>query len=89
MRNTEGAAQTIIFPKIADVPASTKEMKLTATSDAGLPVQYYVHFGPAEIDGGTLKLLPIPPRAKYPVKVEIVRFSGAGETARRCNPPGR
>ena len=30
--------------------------------------------GPAEIEGNTLKLTPIPPRAKMPVKVTITAY---------------
>lgn len=69
--NTNGAKQTITFPQIADVPADTSQIKLTATSDANVPVRYFVSSGPAEVDGDTLKLLPIPPRAKYPLKVTV------------------
>jgi hypothetical protein len=70
-RNTDGAKQTITFPQIANVPADTSQIKLTATSDANVPVHYFVSSGPAEVDGDTLKLLPIPPRAKYPLKVTV------------------
>jgi hypothetical protein len=30
--------------------------------------------GPAEVDGDTLKFTPIPPRAKFPVKVSVVAW---------------
>jgi hypothetical protein len=30
--------------------------------------------GPAEVDGGILKFTPIPPRAKFPVKVTVVAW---------------
>jgi hypothetical protein len=73
-RNTSGHAQTITFPEIADVKAGTRELPLVATSDAGLKVRYYVREGPAEIDGETLKLTAIPPRAKFPVKVTVVAW---------------
>jgi hypothetical protein len=71
VRNTSGVAQKITFPQISDVLASTGTIKLAATSDADVPVHYFVLSGPAEVDGDTLKLLPIPPRAKYPVKVTV------------------
>ena len=70
----DGAEQHITFPEIADVERGTKQLKLKATSDAGVPVYYYVREGPAEIDGDILKFTTIPPRAKYPVKVAVVAW---------------
>jgi hypothetical protein len=73
-QNTEGAEQKISFPEIPDVKAGTTAVKLTATSDAGTKVYYYVLAGPAEIDGDVLKFTRIPPRAKFPVKVTVVAW---------------
>ncbi|MEO5712367.1 MAG: hypothetical protein ABIT37_02680 [Luteolibacter sp.] len=72
--NNSGAAQAITFAEIPDVKAGMAEMPLTATSDAGLKVRYYVREGPAEIDGGTLRFNAIPPRAKFPVKITVVAW---------------
>jgi hypothetical protein len=47
---------------------------LKATSSANMPVHYFVESGPAEIEGSTLKILPVPPGAKYPVKVAVVAW---------------
>ncbi len=74
VKNDKGSAQTITFPEIPDQPVSTKSLKLEAASDAGLPVHYYVREGPAEVDGDKLVFLPIPPRAKYPVRVTVVAW---------------
>ena len=74
VKNTLGQPQKITFPAIADQPANTQKIPLTATSDSGLPVEYYVERGPAVIDGSNLKILPLPPRAKYPVKVTVVAY---------------
>ena len=50
-------------------------MRLNATSDAGVPVYYYVEEGPAEVtNGNVLAFSPIPPRSKYPVKVTVVAW---------------
>ena len=73
-RLTEGAEQKITFPNIPDQKAETKSVKLQATSDAGVPVYYYVREGPAEMDGDVLKFTKIPPRTKYPVKVTVVAW---------------
>lgn len=71
-KNSEGAEQHITFPEIPDQRAGS--LSLQATSDSGLPVFYYVLEGPVEISGNQLKFLPIPPRAKYPVKVTVVAW---------------
>ncbi|MFT3787337.1 MAG: hypothetical protein QM770_14410 [Tepidisphaeraceae bacterium] len=72
--NTTGKPQFISFPAIVDVTTGVRSLTLTATSDAGLPVQYYVREGPAEVDGNTLALSTVPPRAKFPVKVTVVAW---------------
>jgi hypothetical protein len=70
----DGAKQTIAFPEIHDVTAATKSILLGATSDSGLPVRYYVSWGPAKIDGDTLRLAEIPARAKYPIEVKVTAY---------------
>jgi hypothetical protein len=72
--NTTGADQHITFPGISSQSVGTPSVKLAATSDAGTKVSYYVREGPAEIDGDTLAFTPIPPRAKFPVKVTVVAW---------------
>jgi hypothetical protein len=72
--NTEGAAQLLTFPAIPDQKAGTSTLKLEATSDAKMPVHYYVREGPAEIDGDSLVFTPIPPRSQFPVKVTVVAW---------------
>ena len=37
-------------------------------------MQYYVREGPAEVDGDTLRMTAIPPRAKFPVRVTVVAW---------------
>ncbi len=74
LRNTEGADQHITFPEIPDQDTAVKTLKLRATSDKGVPVCYTVRAGPAEVDGDTLRLTAIPPRAKFPVKVTVVAW---------------
>ncbi|MBC7785671.1 MAG: hypothetical protein H7144_17715 [Burkholderiales bacterium] len=69
-----GAQQTITFPQVPDQKAAAREVALTATSDAGVPVQYYVMEGPAEVEGSTLRFIPIPPRSRFPVKVTVVAW---------------
>lgn len=71
---TEGKAQEIKFPEIADVKPGTPLLRLKATSSAKLPVQYYVQSGPAYVEGDTLIFTQLPPRTKYPVKITVVAW---------------
>jgi hypothetical protein len=76
LRLTEGRAQRITFPKPTDVRAKRthRATVLLATSDAGLPVRYYVREGPAEVVGNTLRFTRIPPRSKLPLTVTVVAW---------------
>jgi hypothetical protein len=73
-RLDRGRPQTINFPRPADLQPSGPPVKLTATSDAGLEVRYYVHSGPAVVEGGTLRLAEVPRRAVYPLKIVVVAY---------------
>lgn len=68
IRNTTGLAQTIEFDPIAS------DLKLHARSSSGEKVRFYVREGPAEIVDGSLRLSPIPPRAKKPFEVTVVAW---------------
>ncbi len=73
-RNKEGRDQKITFPAIPDQRAGAKSVPLTAASDSGAVIYYYVREGPAEVSGATLTLTAIPPRARFPVKVTVVAW---------------
>jgi hypothetical protein len=73
-RNTEGKEQHITFSPIPDQVLGKKDIKLNATSDAGVPVYFYVQDGPAEITGNRLIITAIPPRSRFPVKVTLVAW---------------
>lgn len=70
-KNTNGQAQQIIFEAIPDQVVGGEPIILRATSDTGLPVEFCMIDGPAEIEGNKLRFTPIPPRAKMPVKVTV------------------
>ena len=74
--NNAGADQRIAFDEIPDQKAGVKSLGLHATSSAGTgaKVCFYVREGPAEVDDDTLRFAPIPPRAKFPVKVTVVAW---------------
>lgn len=71
---SEGEPQEITFPEIADVPLGTREVPLRATSSAGLPVEYWVDYGPAYLKDGVLHLTEIPPCMKFPVEVQVTAW---------------
>lgn len=73
-RNTQGKSQKITFTPIADVKVSKKSIALDATSDAGLPVQFYVVAGPSIIENNKLIFTPIPPKTKYPIAVTVAAW---------------
>ena len=66
-----GIAQKLEFPKITDVAASAKTVPLMASTDSGLPIGYYVVYGPVVVEGDHLRITQIPPRAVYPIEVKV------------------
>ena len=84
-----GKAQTITFPAIANLKADGGEVELKATSDAGLPVEYYVAYGPAQVAGNKLKVCEVPARATFPIEVKVVACqfgSGVEPLVRTADP---
>lgn len=71
---TDGKPQSITFPTLTDMTENAPTQTLKATSTSGLSVHYYVKQGPAVIVGDKLRLTPIPPLAKKPVKVVVVAW---------------
>lgn len=71
---TAGKQQTITFPPVGNLKPGAGPLLLKATSDAGLPVAYYVAYGPATIEDDQLVLAELPARAKFPIDVKIVAY---------------
>jgi hypothetical protein len=71
---TAGKPQHISFPIIIDQHAGVKQIRLSANTDTGLPVRYYVISGPAYVQGNILHFTPIPVKSRYPVKVTITAY---------------
>jgi hypothetical protein len=69
-----GRPQSIAFPPIGEIHQAQTPIGLTATSDAGLKVRYYVESGPAALDGDAIKLEQIPARASFPLTLKIVAY---------------
>ncbi|MES2477143.1 MAG: hypothetical protein V4640_15265 [Verrucomicrobiota bacterium] len=72
--NHLGIGQKIDFPAIPDQEKGVKSLLLSATSDADLPISYYVREGPVEIEGATLKFTEVPPRSQFPMRVTVVAW---------------
>lgn len=79
-KNNEGKPQVIIFQKIPDVPAGTRTLRLSAHSDAGLPVKFFVVSGPAIIKNDRLIFTQIPPRTIFPVAVTVAAWQWGRNT---------
>jgi hypothetical protein len=69
---TRGRVQTISFPPLENLRPGGEPVVLRATSDAGLPVEYHIGYGPAEIAGDLLCITELPARARLPIAVKIV-----------------
>lgn len=74
IRHTQGRAQKIDFPQPVDVVSGTPHLDLTATSDAGLPVSFFVVSGPATLDGNRLTFTELPARTRFPVEVTVAAW---------------
>lgn len=72
--NTEGASQEIFFPAIGNQDSHTRQIILKARASSGLPVGYYIESGPAYIKRDKIIITPVPPAAKYPVKITVVAW---------------
>lgn len=72
--NTEGEEQVITFAPIVNQSVSVKELSLEASVSSGLPAEYYVKSGPAEIKDGKLVFTEIPPRSTFPIRVTLVAY---------------
>lgn len=78
-RGLDGKEQKITFPPIEEAPFDGQPIALHATSDSGLPVQYYVAVGPARVIDGKLHLHERPKRARFPIMIEVVAYQpGSG-----------
>ena len=74
LRNTAGRPQKITFPPLRDVPVGTPAVPLVATSDAGLPVSFFVVAGPVIVQDSRLVFTPLPPRSKLPLTLTVAAW---------------
>lgn len=72
--NGKGIYQKISFPEIPDQKLGTASYALNATVNTGLPVEYFVVYGPAYIKDHKLIFTEIPPGSKFPVEVKVTAY---------------
>jgi hypothetical protein len=70
----KGRPQQIAFPCPNDLRADGDPVTLSASSDCGLPVEYYVAHGPARIVGDQMMIAELPRRATFPIAVKVVAW---------------
>ncbi len=80
-KNDQGRPQKITFAPIQNVKAGTKSVSLSANSDAGLPVRFFVVAGPATVEGNHLIFTSLPPGAKFPVTVTVAAWQWGRDSA--------
>jgi len=74
IRNKKGEPQSLDFAKPAELKPGMQTLELNGTASSGLPVQFYIESGPAVVEGNTLRLLPIPPRSRYPIRIIVSAY---------------
>ncbi len=74
IRNDKGTAQTITFPPLPDQPIGTKTVPLKAVSSSGLPVEYFVAYGPAVVQNGVVSVTDVPDHARLPITISVVAY---------------
>lgn len=73
-QNTQGTDQVIKFSPVRDRRIGTKAVLLSATSDAKLPVHFYVLSGPARVDGDRLIFSEVPKGGAHRIEIHVVAY---------------
>jgi pimeloyl-ACP methyl ester carboxylesterase len=73
-RLTEGSPQSIRLDPLPGTKSSSPAMRLHAVSTSGLPVRFYVEYGPAQVAGDRLILTQVPRHATLPIEVKVVAY---------------
>jgi len=73
-RLTGGAPQQIRFEPIPDVRPGAAPIRLHARSTSGLPVRFYINYGPAQMEGDRIVLAQVPKFARCPIEVEVIAY---------------
>jgi hypothetical protein len=84
-RLTEGTPQQIHFDPIPDLWPTAAPIRLHASSTSGVPVRFYINYGPASVRGDRLVLTEIPKYARGPIEVEVIAYQW-GRPANKSGP---
>lgn len=69
----KGKPQVLTFPELpSEIPSTSSPIELGAISDSGLPVDYYVAYGPGAVVEGKLVITDVPKRATFPIEIKVV-----------------
>jgi len=84
-----GKPQQITFAPLGSLKAKSEPVRLNATSDAGMRVEFYVAYGPATVEDGWLKISELPARSRFPIRVKVVawQFGRGTEPLVQTAPP--
>jgi len=74
LRLSDGISQSITFAPISGKHGTNQTTQLHATSTSGLPVRFYVEYGPAQIDGDRLTITQVPAHTSIPIEVKVVAY---------------
>ncbi|MDR3723446.1 MAG: hypothetical protein P4K83_03040 [Terracidiphilus sp.] len=74
LKLNSGMPQQIHFSPIADLRAGVHSVRLKATSTSGLPVRFYVDYGPAVVVNGHLDLRDVPLHGCRSIEVRVVAY---------------
>ncbi len=67
-------AQTISFPDVPPIAASTRYVLLQAKASSGMPVAYFVRSGPAIVVNNQLIITQIPEGSKFPIPISVAAY---------------
>jgi hypothetical protein len=74
VKASAGVAQTIAFDAIPDQRVDAQRIPLRAHSSSGLPVRWYVDYGPAYVEGEVLVIDQLPEHAKRPIEIKVIAY---------------
>ena len=78
----KGAAQTIGFPAIQDLPAGGGPYALAAKASSSLSVYYEVDYGPVVVKDGKIAVSELPSVAQFPIECKVTAY----QIGRRTSP---
>ena len=78
----KGAAQTIEFPAVPDLPAGSDARALEVKASSGLPVYCEVDYGPVVVRDGKIAVSELPREAQFPIECRVTAY----QIGRRTEP---